>query len=163
MLTCMSYVDLNPIRAGIADRPESSDFTSIQERIRHYHKILNQTANTAEAQISAPKNLLPFVGGEHQNKMPGLSFSLIDYLELTDWAGRAIREDKSGAIPAQLAPILERLNIDSEAWLDTVQNYNKHYYTVVGTREASKDYSLALGRNWFCLTRSSSQLYRLAS
>ena len=162
LLTCMSYVDLNPIRAGMADTPENSDFTSIQERIRHYHKTLRQTDSRTEVQTSSPKGLLPFIGGEHQDKGLGLSFSLPDYLELTDWAGRAIREGKSGAIPAELAPILERLNIDPDAWLDSVQSYSKNYYTVVGTREASKEYSFALGRKWFCLTRSSRQLYRFA-
>lgn len=163
LLTCMSYVDLNPIRAAIAETPENSDFTSIQERIRYYHETLKQTGDRKKAQIDAPKGLLPFIGGEHQDKQQGLSFSLADYLELTDWAGRAIREDKSGAIPSHLSPILERLNIDPEAWLDTVQNYNKNYYTVVGTREAIRDYSDALGRKWFCLTRSSSQLYQCAA
>ncbi len=36
LITCMVYVDLNPVRAGIADLPETSDFTSIQQRLRDY-------------------------------------------------------------------------------------------------------------------------------
>ena len=33
VLTCMCYVDLNPLRAGVAETLEAADFTSIQERL----------------------------------------------------------------------------------------------------------------------------------
>lgn len=33
LLAAMAYVDLNPIRAGMAETPEASDYTSIQERL----------------------------------------------------------------------------------------------------------------------------------
>jgi REP element-mobilizing transposase RayT len=163
LLTCMSYVDLNPIRANIAESPEASDFTSIQDRIRHYQKQLEQTGDRVKAATSSPEHLMPFIGGEHQDKTTGLTFSLPDYLELTDWAGRAIREDKAGAIPPELAPILERLNIDPDAWLDGVKNYGKNHNTVIGTREKIRQFSQAIGRKWFCASGYSLQIYQTST
>ncbi len=40
----------------------------------------------------------------------GLPFRLPDYLELVDWSGRIIREDKRGAIPDNLPALLQRLD-----------------------------------------------------
>lgn len=36
LLSCMAYVDLNPIQAGTTDRLETSDFSSIYERLISY-------------------------------------------------------------------------------------------------------------------------------
>tara|TARA_R110001583_G_scaffold182955_2_gene341438 strand:- start:173 stop:526 length:354 start_codon:yes stop_codon:yes gene_type:complete len=68
----MTYVDLNPVRAGIAPTPEQSSFTSIQIRIK------------AALNGEQPKNLLPFTGNEHQEKSASISFCLKDYLTLVD-------------------------------------------------------------------------------
>jgi len=95
LLACMAYVDLNPIRAAMAKTPEQSDYTSIQERIQ-------KTDSTA---------LAPFAGPADTDT--GISFSLQDYLELVDWAGREIKYDNKGHIPANQPPILTRLRMDT--------------------------------------------------
>ena len=35
LAACLAYVDLNPVRAGLAESPETSDYTAAQRRIRH--------------------------------------------------------------------------------------------------------------------------------
>ena len=86
VLTCMAYVDLNPIRAKMATTPETSKHTSIQNRIQ------------ALIKGEQPKNLMHFVGNHRQNMPKGIAYSLIDYCELVDCTGRCIREDKAGYI-----------------------------------------------------------------
>jgi putative transposase len=34
LAACMGYVDLNPVRAGLAEVPEASEYTSIKERTK---------------------------------------------------------------------------------------------------------------------------------
>ncbi|BCV35152.1 hypothetical protein TUM17377_04800 [Shewanella chilikensis] len=86
VLTCMAYVDLNPIRAKMADTPEQSEHTSIRLRIQ------------AALKYEQPAKLLPFIGNECDNQRSGIAFWLKDYLELVDDTGRCIRNDKRGAI-----------------------------------------------------------------
>ncbi len=58
--------------------------------------------------------------------------TLDQYLRLLDWTGRQIRNDKAGNIPADLSPILDRLDCIAEAWLDLVKNFRKRFRTAVG-------------------------------
>lgn len=77
--SCMAYVDLNPVRTAIADTPENSDFTSIQQRIE-YWKSKADSDSGEETGSFQPENLLPFAGSPRQPMPKGLHFLLIDYL-----------------------------------------------------------------------------------
>ena len=160
LLTCMSYVDLNPIRAGMAETPETSDFTTIQERIQAIETLLKKCDTAADQLLPTPEGLLPFRGGERADSTAGIPFTLEDYLQLSDWTGRAVRDDKTGAIPTELAPILERLNIAPETWLDNVLQFEKRYYRAVGTEEKIMHYGQALGQRWLCGLKAARQMYR---
>jgi REP element-mobilizing transposase RayT len=133
LLSCMVYVDLNPVRAGIAPTPEQSSFTSIQLRIK------------AALMGEQPATLLPFIGNEHQEKTSGISFSLKDYLTLVDETGRVIREDKRGAIKTKTTKILSRLHISDESWLKLTTNFEGIFTGAVGTAEHLCEFTQHVG------------------
>jgi hypothetical protein len=143
----MSYVDLNPIRAGLGKTPEQSDFTSIQERIEAYAKQQKRrkTKQTAQEQ---PSKLHPFKRQKEKNHAKHIDFELNDYLRLVDWTGRAIRENKKGAIPNDLAPILERIGLNPDAWLESVSHYSKNYYSVLGAIDRIKAFAQVQKKRW---------------
>jgi REP element-mobilizing transposase RayT len=109
LLSCMAYVDLNPIRAGITNTLEDSDFTSIQDRIR---QIQGKEA------IFATPELMPFSASatEPQKTVPTLPHVLQDYLELVDWTGRAIRSDRKGSISPVQPKLLSTLKLSEQQW-----------------------------------------------
>ena len=61
--------------------------------------------------------------------------SLSQYLELLDWTGRQLRLKKRGRIPAELAPILQRLGLSTVGWCDLVKKFGKLFKRAVGSVE----------------------------
>ena len=164
VLACMVYVDLNPIRAGLAECPETSDFTSIQARLRHYAEALKaENPDRADPVNGQPADLLAFVGGEHADTCNGIAFALPDYLQLVDWTGRAVREDKRGAIPADLQPIFCRLGLNESQWLETVQHFGRRYRLAAGVAERLQALGQRLGRCWMQGVGFSRRSYRPAA
>ena len=149
LIACMAYVDLNPIRAGIAETPETSDHTSIQMRIK---ALMNPTPSQPEPHISTqpiqPPELMPFVGNPREDIPKGLTFTLKDYLTLVDWTGRAIRDDKRGAIASTLPSILTRLNIEPEAWLTLATEFEGEFSSFIGRAAQVKRVCEQQGRSW---------------
>ena len=128
LLACMAYVDLNPIRAAMATTPEQSDYTSIQERIKQPDNgSLMAFDNKAETAIP---------------------YDLKDYLELVDWGGRQIRNNKRGYIPAHAPPILIRLRMDAAPVLDYLAKDDLPGFGALGPVSALRAFANSVGRKF---------------
>src|SRR3989339_566615 len=137
VLACLAYVDLNPIRAGLADRPEESDFTSAKERIEE-----------RRTRAAEPSWLCPIGDEDISGRRGLLDLTLDEYLSLMDWTGRQVRLDKPGAIPEHLAPILDRLAVNRSRWVGTVKGYGSLFHRVAGRMESIAAAARLAGKNW---------------
>lgn len=169
VLACMTYVDLNPVRAGVAETPESSDFTAIQERIEQHlvgaEEASRSSVEVEDASVAKPvqaaaqidvgegggvhsKRLLAFIGDERIDQPKGINYSLEDYLELVDWTGRAILDGKRGWISDELPPILLRLQVNPDQWVSTVAYFNRCFPRMAGRIDRLKAICRKLNLAW---------------
>ena len=160
LLTCMVYVDLNPIRAGIAETLEESEYTSIQQRITNF--VENSTVEPPrELPINEDNEqrvkLVKFTGDNAVSL--GIPYGLEDYFELTDWTGRAILENKRGFIPKKTPLILDRLGIDTDMWLNTVSQFEKQFFSYVGPVDKMQKVCDRIGNKWMQGIRACKQFW----
>jgi len=130
LLSCMAYVDLNPIRARMATTPEQSDHTSIKKRI---YDTTNQ------------RGLESFVGINQESI--GIPYRLKDYIELVDWTGRIVRDDKRGHIKDSLPKILDRLSLDTDSWRSLTTEFEEHFQSWVSSEHIAKAMTKSLNGN----------------
>ena len=158
ILACSAYVDLNPVRAKIAETPEKSDFTSAQDRIvsaqaekrRQKQGKRRQPASRRDGWLApvylnerekpGPK---PSRSGRRASDKGFLAMELPDYLQLLDWTGREFAKGKRGRIPKGAKPILERIGLSKETWLNLVKDFGKLFKRVVGNSESMHQYAQA--------------------
>ena len=103
LLACLSYVDLNPIRAGLADTLADSTLTSIRERL-----------------AGTPTSLVPFA----EEAVPGVAMEPLPvtraaYVELLEWTLGALREE-SPASPIDAT--LGRFDLAADRFVDSVHH-----------------------------------------
>jgi hypothetical protein len=147
LIACLAYIDLNPIRAKVADRPETSQFTSGYRRIRARNrhraaeKIKHREPKRAAAllaKVGLATNakhaedglwLTPLACCQVGEPLANKTFTPDDYLTLLDATGRCLKAGKRGAIPPELAPILARLDLSVDAWLATMLGWRMFAFT----------------------------------
>jgi hypothetical protein len=132
--------------------PETSEHTSAALRIRD-----RQQPGCAESAWLAPLTL-------DETAAPGpqcsqarrrasdkgfLPLSSDDYLMLLDWTGRQVVRGKSGSVPAELAPIVQRLGIEGRHWYRLATRFGQLFYVVAGNRASLTHEATRHQRRWY--------------
>ncbi len=156
VLACMAYVDLNPIRAKMADSVQSAQYTSIFERI---HDKASNLDNKATLSFT-PKPLLGFIGNEFKQSPKGISFSLVDYLTLVEETGKIIRQDKCGYLTKQAFPLLQQLGLKGDDWLQLAQHFGKQYHQAVGSVAELCAFAAHTDKQWISGHRQQADIFQ---
>ncbi len=168
LLACAAYVDLNPVRAAMAETLEQSDYTGVKDRIddlKQSGKAVDDRTHEWERSQQRKRSgwLAPIeiderhdatgpdssAGGRRASDKGFLSsISLTRYLELLDWTGRQVHRDKAGSIPSSLRPILERLGLVPDAWCDLVKKFGRLFKRAAGSPDKMTEETNRRGQSW---------------
>jgi REP element-mobilizing transposase RayT len=188
VLSCMAYVDLNPIRAGMEKTLTESDYTSIQQRLFDYSSFKSNSQNKkpkenqklsyiADKELAQRINdqrdikdaldvsdqpeapLMPFDGSSHTSIHTALPFTREDYFQLLDTTGRIIREDKRGFIPSEISPIIAQLGINPNKWIDHIKCFGQRYGGCAGSADNIVNFAGKFERSWAKGIRNSGKVY----
>lgn len=148
LLACSAYVDLNPIRAAMAQRLEDCQFTAAQRRLNAFPADL---AGEAGDPSESPDSFLPPMEidelrdpiGPHPSSHPGrcsdkgyLPMSRAAYFDLLDWTARQIVQGKVGYTPEDTPAIFQRLGFTPEIWYQLVTSFRKMFGVYAGMPES---------------------------
>ncbi|HAU28238.1 MAG TPA: transposase [Alteromonas australica] len=134
LLSCMVYVDLNPIRASLASTPEDSEYTSIKRRIEC--KLTRKTST----------GILPFKSDTACSNQYCLNLTFTEYATLLTQTGKAVRDDKAGFIDGEYQASLNQIALSSSQWLKASLEFEQHFSIAVGSVSRIKKFQLTTGR-----------------
>ena len=141
LLACSTYIDLNPVAAGIAQAPETSEYTSIKERVDHV-KTQERTEDLKAAEAGSVAGSKASAGLEEKHWLCPIEdrrrldsaregmvegFSLGSYLLLVEYTGRVFRAGKA-SISSELATVFERLGTNAETWRTRLERLRKQHF-----------------------------------
>ena len=143
VLTAMNYVDLNPVRAGMAYDLESSAYTSVQQRLRE--KNNQPTTAIMDGKVCEAPRLAP-IDLESEDSPP-VGMTEQQYLDFVYYNGLMAHPTKKGRIrPSQeQEEVLDKMNIDSKHWPDLQRGFEGLFRYFVGSGEAIKKAGKVIG------------------
>lgn len=168
LLACAAYVDLNPIRAALAQTPEESQYTGAKDRLDDLKGASQRSLRDAHSwersgreclrsgwlspialdPAHAPTGADADDSGRRASRKGFLNCTLESYVQLLDWTGRQLREGKAGSIPTDLEPILTRIGLEGGIWCELVKQYGRMFKRAAGTPEHLREEAVRRGLGW---------------
>ncbi len=186
ILACSAYVDLNPIRAALAQTIEDSNFTSAQLRLKVILSAAEGAGDSLDAEPSVPTStpastevkaavdsyLSPIEIDELNDPLGPrasldndrcsdkgfLAMPTAAYLELLDWTARQIVSGKRSATPEDMSPLLERLKIKPAVWFELVTQFGKLFSLVAGQPHRVDDFRSRFRKKRYHLRQAAREL-----
>jgi hypothetical protein len=134
ILAAMAYVDLNPIRAGMTDRLDSSAHTSVAKRI----------VEARSDPMVLTSRLRPAAG----SLRPAVDITTADYLQLLDWTGRQLAPGKRGGISKHAPAILTTIDHDQKRWTIRVAAFGSGWHRAAGSAQDLIALAEQMGQRW---------------
>ncbi len=155
------YVDLSPIRAAIAETPETSTGTSAYQRIKgavarkkksaraaRHDEFLCPISTKGDGQKAAfGYHKAGTLAGARASDIGLMEMSLEAYLELLDWVGRQVRRDKRGKISASKPPILDRIGLSGKSFVAFIDNFDDLFRAGIGSASSLRDLAEQMSRH----------------
>ena len=143
VLSCMTYIDLNPVRAKLCDQLADCAHTSIQKRIRAH------LSSVAIDPSSAEQPLRPIFSGLKKVDHTLLPISISRYIELTQWTGEQLWPGKSGRLKSSHGPAQESLLSEKQKlWLRQVKATESAYARAIGSVESLIRKAASMNQAW---------------
>jgi REP element-mobilizing transposase RayT len=154
LLACCIYVDLNPLRAGLARSLITARFTSLYDRLkadraRKAYAARRSGTCVVHADLELDGWLTPLElnprdkPGEVPSRSPRrlsdrgfLEMSLDKYCELAEWTLRNRKQAGPCQLPAQLETLVREQGIRPELWGELAENFGKWFGRCVGRPDA---------------------------
>jgi hypothetical protein len=156
VLSAMTYVDLNPIRASMTAQLEGSLHTSIVQRIRALEAEQQSESgpppsrqeDARHAKTATQTAALPPILGIRGRLVTRVSTR--EYIELVDTTGRQWHPAKRGRITGRPPAVLGQLGIDADQWVNCVRAVKPEggFCRAVGSEAALLDKAAAIGQRW---------------
>ncbi|WP_444997866.1 transposase [Aliikangiella sp. IMCC44359] len=135
VLSCMAYVDLNPIRAGIVEDLQSSLHTSIQKRISELSADITQLARPIQS-VAGTLKTYP------------IQMTLTAYIQLVEWTGQSIIYPDKASMPIHINSLLNQMNLQPHHWLNQLTHLGRTNTYVIGSVERLKHKAQSLKKKW---------------